>query len=151
VNFSPANFANVMLRLSAGTGASSDADLARLLGMSRSDFAQRKQRDKVPWDRVLPVAGAYFVSADWLLTGEGPMRRETPLGVAEGAHHYGECTGMAGPVPDPPELAQLIAAMRSWYAAADAEQRVWMRVQIRRAIPEIETYINSGDGEDKSK
>lgn len=140
-----------MLRLSAGTGASSDADLARLLGMSTSDFAQRKKRDKVPWDRVLAVAGAYFVSADWLLTGEGPMRREAPLGVEEAAHHYGEGAGMAGPAPDPPELAQIIAAMRAWYAAADAEQRVWMRVQIRRAIPEIETYINSGEGADKAK
>lgn len=79
------------------------------------------------------------------------MRRDAPLGVADGANHYGECTRMASHVPDPPELAQLIAAMRSWYAAADAEQRVWMRVQIRRAIPEIETYINSCDGADKQK
>jgi hypothetical protein len=79
------------------------------------------------------------------------MRREAPLGVEEAAHHYGEGAGMAGPVTDPPELAQLIAAMRAWYAAADAEQRVWMRVQIRRAIPEIETYINSCDSADKPK
>jgi hypothetical protein len=68
------------------------------------------------------------------------MRRETPLGVAEAAHQYGEGTVKAD-VQDPPDLAEIITALRSWHAAASEEDRIWMRVQIRRAIPEIEEHI----------
>jgi hypothetical protein len=82
------------------------------------------------------------LSLDWLLTGEGQMRREAPVGVAEAAHQYGGGTAKVED-QDPPDLAEIITALRSWHAAASEEDRIWMRVQIRRAIPEIEEHIRS--------
>ena len=65
------NFDDVMQRLAQATGAEHDAALARLLGMSTSDFAQRKKRKKVPLDRLVSVASLRNISVDWLLTGGG--------------------------------------------------------------------------------
>lgn len=69
------SFEVVMSRLKQALGLQKDAELARALGLSTADFAHRKRRGKIPWDRVLEVASCHNISTDWLLTGSGPMYR----------------------------------------------------------------------------
>ena len=77
-----------MQRLARAIDATSDAELARALGISTGDYSQRKSRGRVPWDRVMSVARSRLVSADWLLTGEGEMRRQDGAVRDEPAARY---------------------------------------------------------------
>jgi len=74
-----------MERLARAVGVRHDADLARLLGISTSDFSQRKGRGKVPWDRIIGVANLRSISVDWLLTGIGEMSRAAPAAAVDEA------------------------------------------------------------------
>lgn len=86
-----------MGRLAAATDAASDAALARMLGLSTGDFAQRKARGRIPWDRVIPLAGSRNVSVDWLVSGEGDR---APAGSqAEDEGEYLPLEAQSGPSP----------------------------------------------------
>ena len=75
----------VMARLGAALGVSADADLAAALGLSQSDFANRKGRARVPWDRLVRLAATGRVSLDALvLGGPGPRSAEDPPPYASG-------------------------------------------------------------------
>ena len=45
-------------------------------------------------------------------------------------------------VQDPADLAAIIAWARAWHASASPEERAWLRVQLRRAIPELADYLD---------
>lgn len=74
-------------------GVQSDSDVAELLGMSRTAFAERKRRDSIPYEELVRFAEQESISVDWLLTGEGEMLRhakEKPLMVREESAVYNE-------------------------------------------------------------
>jgi hypothetical protein len=62
---------SVMPQVAAALGAAQDADVARALGMKGSDYANRKKRQAVPWDRLAALAASGRLSLDSLLGG-GP-------------------------------------------------------------------------------
>lgn len=64
-------FSVVMGRLKAALGVESDTELAQMLGMSTSNYANRKRGESIPFDMVLPLAISRNVSIDWLCTGAG--------------------------------------------------------------------------------
>lgn len=66
-------FENIMSRLKKAVNAKSNNELAMMLGLSSSGFANLKKRNSVPYDRILEVLKSHNVSMDWLLTGEGEM------------------------------------------------------------------------------
>jgi hypothetical protein len=66
-------FNEVMLRLKTSLKASSYNELAAMLGLSSSGFANLKKRNSIPFDKVSVLASSHNVSIDWLLTGEGEM------------------------------------------------------------------------------
>ncbi len=68
-------FELVMTRLKKALGVQKDVELARILGISGPDFANRKRRGKIPWERVIEVSRLHNVNLHWLATGEGPMYR----------------------------------------------------------------------------
>lgn len=72
-----------MGRVGAALGAATDADLARALGLSTSDLANRKKRGTIPWERIVMAAVTRGVSMDSLIG-----RADGRSGTAEAAAGY---------------------------------------------------------------
>lgn len=62
-------------RLKIAFNAKSDTDLARALSLGQGAVSTAKTRRKIPPAWYITAAQLAGVSVDWLLTGEGPMRR----------------------------------------------------------------------------
>lgn len=58
-------------RILKATGSSSDAELARKLGISPPSVTGAKQRRSIPLTWLKTVAEVYGASLDWLMTGKG--------------------------------------------------------------------------------
>ncbi|MBI9081645.1 MAG: helix-turn-helix domain-containing protein [Pseudodesulfovibrio sp.] len=87
------SFDEVLSRLKKSTGSGSDTELALNLGLSQGSISGAKQKRKIPPGWIISVATTFGVSADWLLSGNGPMKlgdltevahpREAPSGCAK--------------------------------------------------------------------
>lgn len=66
----------VLDRLSLVLGAKTSQSLAEKLGVSPQTVSSWKARESVPYAQCVDMAERHNVSLDWLLTGEGPMRRD---------------------------------------------------------------------------
>lgn len=66
----------VLERLSAVLDAKSGSQLADALEVSPQAISSWKSRESVPYAKCVEVAEARGLSLDWLLTGEGSMRRD---------------------------------------------------------------------------
>lgn len=65
---------DILKRLRQGTGARSDTELARLLGVSQQAVSNARKNAKVP-DGWMPLAAQRFgLSTDWLFFGVGGMK-----------------------------------------------------------------------------
>ncbi len=76
------NFDVVLERLITASGATSETDFGKKLGIKQPSIAAARRRGAIPPNWVVAIARAYGFSADWLLFGEGPMRRgesKTPV------------------------------------------------------------------------
>lgn len=73
----------VVRRLKQTTGASSDADLAKILDVSPQTLSSWKSRDRVPYALCVDLALREGVSLDWLLLGEGDPLRATSLSMPD--------------------------------------------------------------------
>lgn len=69
----------ILDRLSAVLGRKGDADLAEGLGVQRTTVSSWKSRGKIPYEECWEVACQNQIRMDWLLSGEGPRRREESL------------------------------------------------------------------------
>jgi hypothetical protein len=67
------SFGVVTSRLKAALRLNNDSELAACLGMSTSNFANRKRADSVPFDLLIPLAISRNVSLDWLFRGLGDV------------------------------------------------------------------------------
>lgn len=67
--------ASVLERLALVLGTKTGNQLAEALGVSPQTISSWKSRESVPYAQCVDVASEKGVSLDWLLTGEGPMRR----------------------------------------------------------------------------
>lgn len=65
----------ILARLKTAFGVETDTDLAKSLGLQQGSISKAKQKRAVPPSWITTVALTRGVSADWLLTGEGEMRR----------------------------------------------------------------------------
>ncbi|HKS12378.1 MAG TPA: helix-turn-helix domain-containing protein [Pseudomonas sp.] len=90
--------AAVLTRLKLATGTSSDAALAKVLGVSPQTLSSWKVRNSVPYSFCIDLAVHEDVSLDWLLLGEGSQLRAASL-----------------PQPDPDDewQARLFAQLRA--------------------------------------
>lgn len=71
------DFLKVMERLKSALKLSSDAELSRILGMSASNFSNRKASNSFPFDAVVPVCIDKAISLDWIFTGVGKKTTNT--------------------------------------------------------------------------
>ena len=74
-------FEDVMDRLKAAAGAASYSDLAGMLKLSSSAYANLKKRNSIPFERVISLCYSLNVNTNWLLYGFGDMRV-----IADGEH-----------------------------------------------------------------
>lgn len=65
------SFALVMERLKTAFELSTDRELAQMLGMSTSNFANRKRADSIPYELLVPLCFSLSVNIDWVCTGRG--------------------------------------------------------------------------------
>ncbi len=67
------NFSGVIGRLKSCLSLKHDADIADLLGLSKTAFAERKRRESIPTDKIALLCKRESINMDWLLTGKGWM------------------------------------------------------------------------------
>lgn len=82
--------AAVVDRLRAVYGAKDDSELSKAMDQKRSTVGNWRNRGTIPYTECVKVAGDKSISLDWLLTGEGPMRRDggADAGLQEDAGVY---------------------------------------------------------------
>lgn len=66
----------ILSRLKLATGASTDKEFAEFLGIDPQSTTSAKKRGEIPSVWLVRVAYRTNISIDWLLFGEGPMRRD---------------------------------------------------------------------------
>ncbi|WP_419711645.1 helix-turn-helix domain-containing protein [Pseudomonas sp. NFX224] len=69
----------VLARLKQITGTKTDISLSSALQISPQTLSSWKGRDSTPYSLCVDIAQARGISLDWLLLGEGPMLRQSPL------------------------------------------------------------------------
>ena len=136
-------------RLRRATGAHSDSELARILGVGKMTVSNWRSRDSRPYPQCLQVAQELGVSLDWLLLGQGEMRR-TELAIAEpqgGAY--------AADIPDGrkqrlererdegDKAEQIVRWLREWWPRASEQERAWLDEHLRRTVIEYRDWRNA--------
>jgi len=132
-------------RLRIALAAKSDGAMCRALGVSPATVSSWRNRDSRPYALCIAIAKKHGLSLDWLLLGRGPMRAagvEYPQGEDRPDGRGGVNDAGGAVAEDPADLAAIIAWARAWHATASPEERVWLRVQLRRAIPELGDYLD---------
>ncbi|WP_081500318.1 helix-turn-helix domain-containing protein [Pseudomonas sp. GM55] len=74
---------DVLARLKQITGTKTDASLSSALKISPQTLSSWKGRDSTPYSICIEIAQTRGISLDWLLLGEGPIRRPAPTGPFE--------------------------------------------------------------------
>lgn len=69
------DFEGVFARLKSVFGVKTDTDLAKCLGLQQGSISKAKQKKSVPPSWITTVSLTKGISADWLLTGEGEIKR----------------------------------------------------------------------------
>lgn len=71
------NYSQTIERMKLASALKKDADIAKALDISPQALSNAKKKGELPSDLVLKFATIFNLSLDWLLTGEGSMRRGT--------------------------------------------------------------------------
>lgn len=74
----PHPFGEQLIRLKMAADVHTDTGLAKVLGIRQGSIANAKARGSVPHKWFVQISLACGVEMDWLLKGEGPMRRTAP-------------------------------------------------------------------------
>ncbi len=99
----PNNFEEILGRLKLVFGVETDTDFARCMGFKQGSVSGAKQKQAIPPAWIMEVAVSKGVSADWLLTGEGEMRRGTSTETTQAnlvKETVGKLQGWTPPSPD---------------------------------------------------
>ncbi|HML56082.1 MAG TPA: S24 family peptidase [Solidesulfovibrio magneticus] len=81
-------FMEVFGRLKQATGAGTDTELARILGIKQGAVSSAKRNLQIPPVWIAKVSKAFSVSADWLFYGTGPMLRGSAQTVPTKAQEH---------------------------------------------------------------
>jgi hypothetical protein len=133
--------------------------LASALGLPYGSLHHYVKGDREVSQRFLEALHSRLgVSIAWFLTGEGPMRvinvqlhdqvhvsDDLELEIVPAPGHAwlrflveADCNA---DVTDR-DLADLVQTMTRWWAQADPDERTYLRVALRRAVPEIDRKSN---------
>lgn len=137
------DFEAVMSRLKTITNAGSYNELAEMLGISSSGYANYKKRNSIPFEKVAALAHSRNVSMDWVLTGEGSIHRG---GAAERAS-YG--TGIKEPPPEHPlkkAMAEILKGLGEEEQRQVLEEAAKARelLEMKKRLAELEQRAGTG-------
>lgn len=121
---SNATAADVMGRLQAVFGATTDSALADAMKVNRQTLGSWRARDRIPYEECVNLATEKGLSLDWLLIGEGQMYRGAkPVGLATENQRESLVLSLLRQLPDDDQLEiQLIAQGKK--RLYDLEQRL---------------------------
>lgn len=127
---------NVLDRLHEVLGVKTDSQLCESLQTSRSTVGSWIARESVPYAICVGIAREHRISLDWLLTGEGPMRRAEEGGGAQ------------APAESPREQALLALwreldedGQREIQRAAEEKKRL---TTLEQRVSELEAVVAAG-------
>lgn len=140
----------ILARLKTAFGVETDTDLAKSLGLQQGSISKAKQKRAIPPSWITTVALTKGVSADWLLTGEGEMRRDERIAKLVTAKLRGEYPNKSDIMPSvyngretlfcadceitmvPMVEARLSAGNGSWETSSDSDRRYAFRSDFLR-------------------
>ena len=70
------DFDQIVLRIKEHKKFRNDWEVANLLGLSKTAFAERKRRNSIPRDKLEILCEHEIINLNWLLTGEGSKFQE---------------------------------------------------------------------------
>lgn len=80
-------------RLKIAAGAKSDTELGKSLGLTQQSIGAARKKKQIPPVWITRICEKHRISADWLLFGEGAMKREgRSIQIAESPAPYGPTT-----------------------------------------------------------
>ena len=82
------NYSEIIERMRWAGKLKNDSAVARVLGVTPQALSNYKKRGEMPTDLVLRFSNIYGLSVDWLLTGEGEMRKPGMQPVEAGGGEY---------------------------------------------------------------
>lgn len=137
--------ADVLERIKESLGVASDTELSRRLSIPKTTISGWKGRDSVPYELCVQIADMTGTSLDWLLLGMRPQTGDAESGlerVEDGGQKW-----YAIDVPiredEDPRLAAILSWLRTWWSTAEADERTWLLVELRRTFPEIGEWIKA--------
>lgn len=77
-------FDEIFSRLKQAVGAKADNELGEALGLRQQTISAAKSKKQIPAGWIVEISAKFGISADWILYGDGPVRRDerSRLGVA---------------------------------------------------------------------
>jgi hypothetical protein len=97
----------ILRRLKMTFGVETDTDLAKALELQQGSISKAKQKRVIPPSWITTVALSKGVSADWLLTGEGEMRRGSFIDAAQARLVNDTVEKLQGWTPPSPDAASI--------------------------------------------
>ncbi|HDK41277.1 MAG TPA: hypothetical protein ENH31_02870 [Nitrospirae bacterium] len=70
------NFKEIIHRIKDIMDLRYDSDVANLLGINKTAFAERKRRNSIPKDKLEILCERESINLNWLLTGRGTARKQ---------------------------------------------------------------------------
>lgn len=140
---------DVIDRLKVALGIVSDADLCRRFKLAPATVSNWRNRDSVPFAFCVSICQQNQISLDWILLGRGS--REWPPTVATygkandwTGERIGEYQATRGTDPESrPNGFKRWLLM--WWATAPDDERTWMIVQLKKALPDFRSWLE-GEG-----
>ncbi len=125
------DFESIIKRIMELKGLREDQEVASLLGFSKGAFSERKRRGSVPKKELELFCERESININWLLTGEGEMRRKTST--------YPNVVGepMAENTIIPPRLQALIEKLTLIYNEGTFDEQSKLRGAIENIIDDI--------------
>ncbi|UUC83838.1 helix-turn-helix domain-containing protein [Stutzerimonas stutzeri] len=117
---------DVLQRLSMVLAVDTSKALAESLGVSPQAVSSWKSRDSVPYAECVLVAQKLGLSLDWLLTGQGPMRRGEVLSGAQAS-------------ADNPREQALLALWRE--LDEDAQREIQLAAEEKKRLKTLEQRL----------
>ncbi len=120
-------FSDIIRRIKHRELISSDAKLAELLDLDRTEFAERKRTNSIPYKELVAYSEKSRANLHFLLTGEGldfnPEARRIPLELRDA------------------QLYNVRKWLDEFWKKATEEEKVWLYVELQRAFPEFKEWI----------
>ena len=119
----------VIDRMRQVVGVKTDTALGNYFGLGSSAVSNWRQRNSVPYDECVILSIRKGASLDWLILGIGTG---DPVYAGQRVHD-------AAGVDE--RMQRLHQFVDHWDAVRSADDKVWLEMQVARAVPEYAEWI----------